>query len=246
MWGRGPGASRDHLPWGWAGTGPRRGRRLWSSSRTRCRSASSSAAQRRGLVGMGQNRVRPPGSEPCPQRSPALLSSQPCSPLMRLSSLSWYLLHICRLFSSSLQEMGRQSGTECHLGDTRPCDPAQRGPCGHCPWAALAGSELIGGACPLLPPRPALTGGGPGCPCWPVAAPAHGSPRCASRRGGTEGTPGHPAGWKTWGTAGEQQQGLSSLLPPLRCHPLLVADKARGISLDLRLELRGAHAVVGR
>ena len=68
---------------------------------------------------MGQS-SQTPGSQPCSQARPVLLSLQQCSPPMRLSSLSWYLLHIWRLFSSSLQEMGRQSGTECGLGDAGP------------------------------------------------------------------------------------------------------------------------------
>lgn len=71
--GRELGVSGDLLPWGWAGTGPRRGQRLWSSSRTHCRSANSSAAQQRGLVGMGQSRVRPAVHSPA--TSPALPSS---------------------------------------------------------------------------------------------------------------------------------------------------------------------------
>lgn len=136
--------------------------------------------------------------------------------------------------------MGTQQGTEHGLGDTSLATQP-RGTC----EVTVPGLALRAVSCPGARAVPALTGGDPGCRCWPGAAPARGSPRCAARPAGTAGIPEHPAGCKTRGMASERLQGAQLPPPPCSYPPLLVADEAWGVSLDLRLELGGAHALVG-
>lgn len=217
VWGRGTGKSGDTSPWGWAGKGPRRGQRLWNSSRTHCRSASSSAAQQRDLEARGWRRVILQAPAPClPPPLPV------CSPLTRLSSRSWYLRHIWRLFSSSLQHRGTEllsnAGSHGHPAPTPLPTPCLRevvqgvsiGPRPHQHAVHLAVQPIQEEAQELL--------------CILLAA-------------------------RQRGTAVRDPRGPAPTARPTPPAPhrqsLLVSNKAWGVSLDLRLELGGAHAVVG-
>lgn len=184
----------------------------------------------------GTEQSETPDSLPCPQSSPVL----PPPALLTADAAVLPLLvpppHLPALLVITART-GTQQGTEHGLGDTSPATQPRGTRVVTAPGAGLEVSELLWG----LYLREVIQGVGAGPrphqhSVHLAVQPVQQEPQellcilLAARH-------------KEWPVRG--CRGLSSPQHPAPTPPLLVANKAWGVSLDLRLELGRAHALVG-